>query len=248
MLSQNPTFLVALAIVTLPLMSGCANLNMAQKIEPPSKPHLVDFETKTKEMMNKSSAGWMFSGALSQMMDAVQGLPMMAVAGHNFKAGQNCLWNDGKPFTGLQVVVQGSAFSKGLIGQPQPASVTIRSEPGKSVINQSSGPFIMTGAYVYTATIPYITCEKVIDVDFDIMALREGEGDYEVTVGPIDSSTSPVTFKHPVSITESYSRYAERLPVANPSNAAEQTPAEPKTQYELQLQQSAAERNRQGQY
>jgi len=215
---------------------------LPQKADAPTKPHIVDLATRTKELMSKSSAGLIFGGAMTQMLDVVQNIPMIAVAGHDFKSVQNALWSDGKPFTGLQIEMQGNAFTKGIIGTSGQAKVTTRSEPGKSVINQSSAPFVMTGAYAYTATIPYITCDKLIEVDFDLSAYKEGEGDYEVRVGPLDKSIPPITFKRSVSVSGAPSRYAERPSQAvAPGNPPDES--EPQTQYEIQRRQAEQERN-----
>ncbi len=73
---------------------------------------------------------------------------------------------------------------------------------------------------------------------------RESEGDYQIIVGPLDDSASPVTFKYALSVNEPYAkRYAQSAPAIDNSaglaNSQEQSNTAPKTQYELQLQQAA---------
>lgn len=239
---------IVLTVACLPLLAGCAGTNfLSQDANKPATtaPHLVDFSTKMKDTLNKSSA-WMVSGLVSRAVDTVQGLPMIAVAGRDLSSNQDSVWNDGKAFTGLKVVVQGNAFSQGILGQPKPVSVSVRSETGKDIIARGSGSFVMSGYYVYTAVVPYVQCDKIIEVEFSAPALKEGDSDYQVLVSPMDSSASAVTFRHSCSIAEPYSmRYAERrnLPDATTSTTG-QTPSEPKTQYELGLRQIEAEKNR----
>jgi hypothetical protein len=199
-------------------MTGCTGASSGTA-EIYSKPHLVDIATRTKEMMTKNPVGWLFGGAMTEMFDVVHNVPVIAVAGHNFKSAENVLWSDGKPFTGLQVVVQGGAFAKGIVGQPFRVTVISRSEPGKEIISQSSGPFVMTSPNVYTATITDINCDKLVEVDFEMSAYKEGEGDYQVLVGPIDNSAPPVSFMHCVSVSGLSSKYPETSPKAKKKNS-----------------------------
>ena len=112
------------------------------------KPHLIS--------ASEALAGQhpLFGGVIDQL----RSLPMVGYDGSDLSSSQDGFFTEGKPFSGLKVIVQGPAFSNKFLGSPKPCLVNVSTSQGdQGKTEKGSASFAQTSPGVYTAIVP-ITC------------------------------------------------------------------------------------------
>jgi len=205
--NADPTKLLFIAAF-LPLITSCASMSSQKpnsgSLSSDSAKNLLKNLKRTVDSNTK--LGNASPGMSSEGINKLQ--HENTTVGSQLNSSDSLL-NNGKSFTGLRVIVQGSAFSQGFLGAPNSVSVSVATSK-----SEGSSPFIMTAPSVYGATVPNVICEKNVSIQFDAPALRAGDCDYEMSVTPLDGSMPAVTFKHTCTIKNSSANYANR---ANPT-------------------------------
>lgn len=183
---------------------------------------LISYTQHQKDEMERTG-----NALMGGMADTVQRFPLTASAGEDFDDNQEAIWIEGKPLKGLKVILQGNAFSQGVLGPPRNISAEVRDGASNDVKANAAVMFTTTGANSYSATFQNLNCLGAISFDIMIPALKAGESNYEVLVAPVDASLPPVTLKRNVLVsaaTVSPLRTPETSASAEPNPATDSSP------------------------
>lgn len=193
-----PMAALLLAALVLPsALQGCASDKAANSASGSGKTVMVSYTQHQKDQLNATG-----NGMMSGVADSVQNFPLTGAAGEEFDDNQAAVWVEGNPLNGLKVVLQGNAFSQGVLGPPRNISAQVRDAVSNDVKSNAAVTFTTTGVNSYTATFQNLKCIGSISFDIMIPALRAGNSNYEVLVSSADASVPPVTLKRNVAISE----------------------------------------------
>jgi hypothetical protein len=172
-------------------------------------PKLIPYSVKTDRDTGGSTASSVDGN------DLVHAAPTTANVNGELVSNGDRVWNDGVPFDGLRVVVQGGAFSTGLLGAPVQCHIEVRSKDKLDQIGATAGAeFKQTDKNVYTAIVPTVHCTDSIAFNWNAPALKAGAADYQVSIAPVDGSCRPISFTHPCVVDAALN--IKRAPTATP--------------------------------
>ncbi len=192
-MKTRQTLLLAALVSTLCGCAGTSATGGSAANSGPSK--IIRYSEHQKQLLEQNG-----TVTMNIAVDALQKLNLMAYVGSDFDDDQEDVWIEGKPFTGLQVTMQGPAFQQNFLGPPHHCDVKVEDEAGGKELQRATATFQPVGPGSFIAKFPTLTAQGVVSFNLVVPTIQNGVTQFTVMVTAMKGDAAPYSIERTMAI------------------------------------------------